>query len=215
MIGSGIFTTTGFLGNSLQDPWLVLLVWLLGGGLALLGAISYLELAALLPRAGGEYAFVAAAFGPFWGFLTGWSLFLWGFSAPIALCALTFTKYAAAFVPALGPEGDEALPLVGGSVRIGNLVAALLIVAIAGFHYWRVSSGVRLQNLLTFGKVAAILLLAALALLSGKTRGAGLVEKGAVPPRDWCSCSSPTAAGTPPFISRRRCGNRTATCPAP
>jgi APA family basic amino acid/polyamine antiporter len=176
MVGQGIFTTPGYLGHDLRSPWLVLLVWALGGLLALAGALLYAELGTLVPRAGGEYAYIHAAYGRLAGFLTGWATFLGGFSAPCALSALAFIEYGAVFFPEFGAAGR------GGSPSTGDWVAAGLILAITSFHYAGVGSGVRLQNALTFLKAAVVLALIAGALLSGAGDPSRIVEKGDPPP---------------------------------
>src|SRR5271155_840955 len=93
MIGVGIFGTTGFLAGDLGAPNLVLWIWLLGAASALLGAICYSELGINLPSSGGEYVYLTRAYGPTWGFMTGWVSFFAGFSAPIAGAALAFAEY--------------------------------------------------------------------------------------------------------------------------
>ena len=90
MIGSGIFFTTGFVALNIPDGEWILVAWLFGGLLALLGAISYAEMAAMLPEAGGEYVYLRKALGPLAGFLSGWASLFIGFSAPIAIGGLGF-----------------------------------------------------------------------------------------------------------------------------
>src|SRR4051812_17829940 len=101
MIGIGIFTTTGFLAGDLGKPWLVLLSWVIGAVFAFLGAICYSELAINFPSSGGEYLYLSRAYGPTWGFITGWVSLLAGFSAPIAAAALSFASYIVFVFPAL------------------------------------------------------------------------------------------------------------------
>ena len=88
-VGSGIFTTTGFLARDLGDPRWILALWAMGGVLSLAGALSYAELGAALPRVGGEYVYLREAFGPGVAFLSGWTSFTMGFGAAIA----TSTRY--------------------------------------------------------------------------------------------------------------------------
>jgi APA family basic amino acid/polyamine antiporter len=176
MVGQGIFTTPGFLGHDLRSAWLVLAVWVAGGLLALAGALVYAELGTLIPRAGGEYAYIHAAYGPLAGFITGWATFLGGFSAPAALSALAFVEYGAVFFPA-PPPGTEA-----GWPSRGNLIAAGLVLVITWFHFRGVGSGVRLQNGLTLLKAAVVLALIAGAILSGKGDLKLLLEPGDPPP---------------------------------
>src|SRR5579883_1946961 len=99
MIGTGIFTTSGFMVGDLGDPRLVLLVWLVGALFAICGALSYSELGVNFPSSGGEYVYLTRAFGPAWGFMSGWISFFAGFSAPIAAAALAFSDYAGYFNP--------------------------------------------------------------------------------------------------------------------
>jgi APA family basic amino acid/polyamine antiporter len=179
MIGTGIFVTSGYLGHDIQDPFLVLLLWLVGGVAALAGALCYAELGVLLPRPGGEYTFLRTAFGPLWGFLSGWATFLWGFSAPIAVFGLAFSKHAATFFPGLDPE--TAAAVLPGGITPGHLTAGLLILLLSSLHFHRVSSGIVFQNAITVVKVLALVVLVALALASGQGEAAGLLERGNVP----------------------------------
>ena len=97
MIGTVIFTGTGFLAGQLGTPNLVLSIWVVGGIVAFLGAICYSELGINFPSSGGEYVYLTRAFGPTWGFMTGWASFFAGFSAPIAAAALAFSEYLGHF----------------------------------------------------------------------------------------------------------------------
>src|ERR1700692_3788259 len=99
MIGTMIFTTTGFLAGDLGTPKLVLSIWVVGAICAFFGAICYSELGVNLPSSGGEYVYLTRAFGPTWGFMTGWVSFFGGFSAPIAAAALAFADYIGYFFP--------------------------------------------------------------------------------------------------------------------
>ena len=81
MVGTGIFTTTGFLAGDLGSPGLVMAIWLVGAVCALAGAFCYSELGMNFPSSGGEYVYLTEAYGPTWGFMTGWVSFLAGFSA--------------------------------------------------------------------------------------------------------------------------------------
>jgi len=93
MIGSGIFTTSGIMAAQLPGSGWVICCWLLGGLIAISGALCYAELATRMPQAGGEYVYLKRLYHPSLGFLTGWTSFFVGFSAPIALSALGFTEY--------------------------------------------------------------------------------------------------------------------------
>src|SRR5882724_11496157 len=101
MVGMGIFATTGFMARDLGSAQLILAVWLVGALFALAGALSYSELGINFPSSGGEYVYLTHAFGPEWGFMTGWVSFFAGFSAPIATAALAFSEYLGYFFPTL------------------------------------------------------------------------------------------------------------------
>ena len=116
MVGTGIFTTTGFLAGDLGDPSIVLGIWVVGAIVALAGAFCYSELGINFPSSGGEYVYLTEAYGPTWGFMEGWISFTAGFSAPIALAALAFSDYLGYFFPA-----------VKLSVIVGFLVFAFAI----------------------------------------------------------------------------------------
>jgi len=148
MIGAGIFTTSGLLMDQLGDARLLLVLWLAGGALALLGALCYGELGAALPRAGGEYAYLAELFHPLLGFLTGWVSFFVGFSAPLAASALGVSEYLGRAWPQLLGVGDPGL--------VKKAVAILVIGALAAVHLRGVEFGARVQNVLTVGKIALI-----------------------------------------------------------
>ena len=157
VVGSGIFTTTGFMARDLSHPGLILFIWLLGGLIALAGALSYSELGAALPVAGGEYAYLRRAHGPFVGFLSGWTSFTVGFSAAIAAGAVSFAAYFLQLIP-LDDEGG--MP--------STAIALGLLWLITGFHLAGVAVGGVLQRTLTVLKVGAILALIAAGLIIGK-----------------------------------------------
>jgi len=156
VVGSGIFTTTGFMARDLGHPGLILSVWLMGAAIALAGALSYSELGAAFPVAGGEYAYLRRAYGPFIGFLSGWTSFTIGFSAAIAAGAVSFAAYFLQLVP-LDDEGG----------RQSTALALALLWSVTGFHLAGAGAGEALQRTLTVLKVGAILLLIAAGLMVG------------------------------------------------
>ena len=123
MIGTGVFTTSGFLLADLKSPWLVLAAWVTGGVLAALGALSYGALARRIPESGGEYTFLSQTLHPAAGFLAGWVSLLVGFSAPLAAAAMGFGEYARPWLGGLSPR-------VSGTCLV--LVFALLHAAHVG-----------------------------------------------------------------------------------
>src|SRR5436305_13774326 len=114
MVGTGIFATTGFMAGDLGSAPLILACWAAGAVFALAGALSYSELGINFPSSGGEYVYLSHAFGPEWGFMTGWVSFFAGFSAPIAAAALTFSDYLGYFFPQL--KQDHASVVLGSGV---------------------------------------------------------------------------------------------------
>jgi APA family basic amino acid/polyamine antiporter len=154
-VGSGIFTTTGFLARDLGDPRWILSLWALGGVLALAGALSYAELGAAMPRVGGEYVYLRRAFGPGLAFLSGWTSFTIGFGAAIAAAAIGFSHYLAV----LWPGGFGELP--------ARAPALALIWLLTGIHLLGVEGGGRFQRYITILKIGGVLMLVALGLGSG------------------------------------------------
>jgi APA family basic amino acid/polyamine antiporter len=157
VVGSGIFTTTGFMARDLGDPRLILAIWVFGALLALAGALSYSELGTALPVAGGEYAYLRRAYGPLVGFLSGWTSFTIGFSAAIAAGAMSFAAYLLQIIPFHSESG----PLSTG-------IALTLIWVVTGFHLAGVGSGGFLQRLLTILNIGTILILVVGVLMLGK-----------------------------------------------
>jgi len=141
MVGTGIFTTTGFLLADIRSGPAVLVAWLLGGVLALAGAFAYAELAAAMPENGGEYLLLSRIYHPSLGFVAGWISLIVGFSAPIAAAALAFSSYTAAVFP-----GVPQLPL-----------SITLIALLSGVHCLRLELSSGFQNAFTIGKAALIL----------------------------------------------------------
>jgi APA family basic amino acid/polyamine antiporter len=144
MIGAGIFTTSGLLMGGLKKPLLMLSLWAVGGLIALCGALSYGELGAAMPRAGGEYAFLSRLFHPVFGFLSGWVSFFAGFSAPIAASAIGFSEYLTRAFPGLTGPGKKFYSL-------------LVILVFTCIHARGIELGARVQNFLTLLKVGLIL----------------------------------------------------------
>jgi len=169
MVGVGIFTTTGYMAGDLGSAKLILLCWAAGAFFAFAGALSYSELGINFPSSGGEYVYLTHAFGPEWGFMTGWVSFFAGFSAPIAAAALAFSDYLGYFFPVLkqanGIEvGSGPLTLRLGA---GQLTASALIAAFTFLNILGVARATRVQNVLTSTKLAVIATFVALGFLAG------------------------------------------------
>lgn len=156
MIGMGIFGTTGFLAGQLGTPGLVLGIWVVGALCAFAGAMCYSELGVNFPSSGGEYVYLTRAFGPTWGFMTGWVSFFAGFSAPIAGAALAFAEYAGHVCTAcvdahprvLAGSGDWTLQFGKPQMIACAVVALCTILNVTG-----VQRAARAQNVLTAAKV--------------------------------------------------------------
>ncbi len=147
MIGTGIFTTTGAMLSFGLQPRMVLLCWLLGGLIALAGALCYAELATTMPRAGGEYVYLREIYGPLPAFLTGWTSFFVGFAAPGAAAAVGAAKYLAA--AQLLPQGLLA----------ERALALLFVAGLTAIHFCGLRLGARAQNALTGLNVTLLLVL--------------------------------------------------------
>jgi APA family basic amino acid/polyamine antiporter len=140
MIGTGVFTTLGLQAAEISDGAALLILWFLGGLVALCGALSYSELAAALPRSGGEYHFLTRIYHPVLGQLAGWVSVTVGFAAPVALAAMAMGHYAATFLPV--PP---------------TTIAVTSVLAITAVHAFDLHLGRRVQVIATWLKIAVIL----------------------------------------------------------
>jgi APA family basic amino acid/polyamine antiporter len=170
MIGSGIFIVSSDISRQVNawGPGGLMLVWLLTGAMTLAGALAYAELAAMMPRAGGQYVFLREGLSPAVGFLFGWTLFTVIQTGTIAAVAVAMAKYLAVFFPSLSdtiflslgsirlPGSAEAIPL---GVSVQRLVAIASIVFLTGINALGVAIGARLQTFLTVIKALALALL--------------------------------------------------------
>lgn len=159
MVGTGIFATTGFMAGDLGSARLILACWAVGALFAFAGALSYSELGINFPSSGGEYVYLTHAYGPEWGFMTGWVSFFAGFSAPIAAAALAFSDYLGYFFPALKHSNA---PVVIGSgtfslhLGAGQAAACALIAAFTILNCFGVGRVAKVQNVLTGTKLVVI-----------------------------------------------------------
>lgn len=131
MLGTGVFTTSGFLLADLQSPWYVLLAWLVGGAMATCGALSYGALAQRMPESGGEYLFLSRTIHPAAGAIAGWVSIVVGFAAPLAAAALGFGEYVKDWLPRASPQW----------------LGTGLLCGFALIHALRMESGACLHNL--------------------------------------------------------------------
>ena len=156
MIGSGIFIVAADIGRQVNSPSLLLMTWIVTALLTLTAALSYGELAAMMPHAGGQYIYLRESFGPLSGFLYGWTLFLVIQTGTIAAVAVAFAKFLGVFVPQI-----SAANYLLGSGRIGlttqQLVAILVIVVLSAINARGIRTGAIVQNVFTVAKTAALL----------------------------------------------------------
>ncbi|MCP5179901.1 MAG: amino acid permease [Pseudomonadales bacterium] len=147
MVGTGVFTSLGFQLVDIQSPFVLLLLWVVGGVIALCGALCYAELGAAMPRSGGEYHYVGQLLHPALGFVSGWISATIGFAAPTALAAMTFGAYLAAVYPDLSP----------------TVSAIALVIAVTLMHVFNRRTSAVFQVGFTALKVVVILCFCALA----------------------------------------------------
>jgi basic amino acid/polyamine antiporter, APA family len=170
MVGTGIFTTTGFMAADLGSAGLILACWSVGALFALAGALSYSELGINFPSSGGEYVYLTHAFGPEWGFMTGWVSFFAGFSAPIAAAALAFSDYLGYFFPAL-KQANARMVVGSGAFSLhlgaGQAVASALIAAFTVLNCLGVGRTAKVQNVLTSTKLIVIAGFVAIGFIAG------------------------------------------------
>lgn len=167
MIGSGIFIVSADIARTVGGPGWMLMSWVVAGVLTVIGALSYGELAGMMPRAGGQYVYLREAYGPLPAFLYGWTLFTVIQTGTIAAVAMAFAKFTAVLVPALG-EGVVLFDAGLFQVTAARLVAIASIVALTAVNRRGLHGGRLLQNTFTIAKTAAVLgLIAAGLLLAG------------------------------------------------
>jgi amino acid transporter len=156
VIGSGIFRVPQTMILSVGSVRMVFLVWIVGGVLSLAGALTYAELAAAMPGAGGEYVYLTEAYGPLWGFLYSWTQMWVAKSGSIATLATAFFEYTAHFVPGFENVWFSAGPF---AVKYGQVFAMVLILALGGINYLGVKVGGDVQVAFTALKVGLIALI--------------------------------------------------------
>jgi APA family basic amino acid/polyamine antiporter len=172
MIGSGIFIVSADIARQVGSPGWLLVVWLVTGLLTVMAALSYGELAAMMPKAGGQYVYLREAFSPMWGFLYGWTLFLVIQTGTVAAVAVGFARYLGAIVPVISENNYLIAPIRLSSKYAVSLSTAQLVgIAMILFLTWSNTLGIKLgkivQNTFTIAKTGALLALIVLGLLIG------------------------------------------------
>ena len=172
MIGSGIFIVSADISRQVGAPGWLLVVWVITGMLTLMASLSYGELAAMMPRAGGQYVYLREAYSPMWGFLYGWTLFLVIQTGTIAAVAVGFGRYLGILWPLVSEDRYLIAPIhVGSGYAVSLSTAQLVGILMIAFLTWMNTRGLRLgklvQNIFTVAKIAALLVLILLGLFLG------------------------------------------------
>jgi APA family basic amino acid/polyamine antiporter len=182
MIGSGVFIVAADIARLTDSPALLIGAWVVTGFMTIVAALSYGELAAMFPRAGGQYVFLRESLGPLWGFLYGWTFFLVIQCGTIAAVGVAFGKFLGVFFPSISSANwivhlwkappIHVGPMVLGNMDVGlntqNLVGIITIVALSLINIFGVRTGAMVQNIFTFAKTASLLGLVLLGLAIGR-----------------------------------------------
>ena len=175
MIGSGIFIVSADIGRQVSDwgPGALLLVWLITGAMTVTGALAYSELAAMMPKAGGQYVFLREGLSPAAGFLYGWTLFTVIQTGTIAAVAVAFARFLGVLVPSITPDiflplGSLSLPGAADPIQLGlspqRVVAVLMIAALTAINILGVRLGAAIQTAFSVAKIGALAVLVLLGL---------------------------------------------------
>ena len=177
MIGSGIFIVSSIIARQVGSPGWLLVVWIVTGLLTLMAALSYGELAAMMPKAGGQYIYLREAYSPIWGFLYGWTLFLVIQTGTIAAVAVGFARYMGVLVPWVSEGKYLIAPIRFGGYALSLSTAqfvGLVMIALLTFMNTRgLKLGKIVQNIFTTAKTAALIALIVLGLIVGLRSHAG------------------------------------------
>ena len=160
MIGSGIFIVSADIARTLGSPGWLLLAWILTGVITLTAALSYGELAAMMPQAGGQYVYLKEAYGKLPAFLYGWTLFMVIQSGTIAAVAVAFSKFTGVIFPVISSSNwIFKLHNIGGynaGINTENLLSVISIIFLTWINTKGIESGRRIQNIFTFTKVLSL-----------------------------------------------------------
>jgi basic amino acid/polyamine antiporter, APA family len=180
MIGSGIFITSAESARLVGAPGWLLMAWLLAGIMTISGALCCAELAAMMPRAGGQYIFLRDAYSPLVGFLFGWATFLVVQTGSIAAVAVAFARFLGVLVPWVSESNYLVDPIVLGSYALSlstqQFVAIVLILSLTITNMQGLKTGAWIQNVFTFTKTAALIGLILAGLLLGVNRGSAAFQ---------------------------------------
>ena len=172
MIGSGIFLVSADMARQVGAPGWLLVAWIITGLLTITAALSYGELATMMPKAGGQYIYLREALSPLWGFLYGWTLFAVIQAGTIAAVAIGFARYLGVLIPSVSETTYLVAPIHLGStyaisVSVVQLVAVAMIIVLTWISIYGLHWGKLVQNLFTFAKIGALLALALFGIVLG------------------------------------------------
>lgn len=177
MIGSGVFIVSADISRLVGSGGWLLVVWAITGALTIIAALSYGELAAMMPRAGGQYVYLREAYSPLWGFLYGWALFLVIQTGTIAAVAVAFARFLGVLAPAISPTQWVVPPIIlsrnyAVSLSTQQLIAILIIALLTFVNTRGLSLGKWIQNIFTSAKTLSLLALIVLGLFVGRNAAA-------------------------------------------
>jgi basic amino acid/polyamine antiporter, APA family len=177
MIGSGVFIVSADIARQVGSAGWLLVVWAVTGLLTIVAALSYGELAAMMPEAGGQYVFLREAYSPFWGFLYGWTLFLVIQTGTIAAVAVAFSRYLGVLVPAISPTNWIVQPIdvstsYAVSLSTQQLVGILMLALLTWTNTRGLALGKWIQNVFTSTKTIAVFALIVVGVVFGSNSGA-------------------------------------------
>jgi basic amino acid/polyamine antiporter, APA family len=164
MIGSGIFIVSAAIARDVQTPGLLLLAWVVTGIITIFGALSYGELAAMMPQAGGQYVYLKEAYNPMSGFLYGWTLFAVIQTGTIAAVGVAFAKFTGVFLDFINEKPVVFLGFFSLSTQ--QLLGMACVLALTFLNFRDVKTGALVQNLFTFAKIGAVLLMIGLGIFA-------------------------------------------------
>jgi APA family basic amino acid/polyamine antiporter len=212
MIGSGIFIVSAEIAREVNSPALLIGAWLVTGFMTIVGALSYGELAAMMPRAGGQYVYLRESLGPLWGFLYGWTLFLVIQTGTVAAVGVAFGKFLGYFFPSIAADHwilhiahvppIPLGPMVLGNMDVGlntqNLCGIVIVIFLTVLNIFGLKLGAAVQNLFTIAKVSALAGLVITGIFIGRNAQAIAANFGNF--WRWDSPHSATGASAGPFV---------------
>jgi APA family basic amino acid/polyamine antiporter len=177
MIGSGVFIVSADIARLVGSSGWLLVVWAVTGVLTIIAALTYGELAAMMPRAGGQYVYLREAYGPLWGFLYGWTLFLIIQTGTIAAVAVAFARFLGVLTPAISPTNWIVSPIILSrnyaiSLSMQQLVAIVVIALLTIVNTRGLQLGKLIQNVFTSAKTLSLLALVVLGVFIGRNADA-------------------------------------------